>query len=203
MNLKRDFIWILLFGTLIGLNESVLGSAFIPYKSVILSVITLLFLSMARSVLPYIGTSLMITAIAVLFKMADMGVVFCKPAALVMLGVSFEIFASVLLRKQNPKLFSYSLTNFLAAFVAFICFAVMERYIVRNEYWNVSKFNSYILIRGSLTAFASAGIAVLGLQAIKPLMTWYNKLLNNKVTILNGVMGGVIAVVWIMGYFID
>jgi hypothetical protein len=46
--LKKNLLWILLFGTLIGLNEALIGSLSFPYRSVVLSVITIALLSFAR-----------------------------------------------------------------------------------------------------------------------------------------------------------
>lgn len=93
MKLKRDFLWIILFGSLIGLNETLLGGMHMPNKSVVLSVITLLLLCIARFQFPKPGTSLLMIAVAVLFKITDLGINGCKVEGMVMLGVSFEIFA--------------------------------------------------------------------------------------------------------------
>ena len=49
---KRNYLWILLFGSLIGLNETLIGSINMPYRSVVLSTITLSLLSLARSYFP-------------------------------------------------------------------------------------------------------------------------------------------------------
>jgi len=90
---KKQILWgIILFGTLIGLNETVIGSFNIKYKSVILSAITLSLFSYARYYIPRIGSTLLIMAIAVLFKLTDLGVQFCKPVACCFFRLSFRPF---------------------------------------------------------------------------------------------------------------
>lgn len=85
---KKQFIWgILLFGTLIGLNETVIGSFHIQYKSVILSAITLSLFAYARYHIPRIGTTLLIMVVAVLFKLTSLGFQFCKPTMVILLGM--------------------------------------------------------------------------------------------------------------------
>lgn len=170
MKFKRDFLWLILFGTLVGLNETVLGSAHIHNKSVILSVITLLLLSVARYIFPAKGTSLLITGVAVLFKLNDVGVCGCRPEALIMLGVSFEIFASLIISNNTRKTYLFSIVNFISALVVFAAFAVMMRYFIKDEYWFNSKFfTQYIFIKGPITAAASAIFCYLGILAVKPL----------------------------------
>ena len=75
--LKKNHLLIILSGSLIGLNETLVGSAGIPYHSVVLSTITLVLLSLARFYIPGKGTSLAIIGIALLFKMNSMGIHAC------------------------------------------------------------------------------------------------------------------------------
>jgi len=201
MKFKRDLLWLILFGTLLGLNETLLGGMHIPNKSILLSVITLLLLSIARYLFPNIGTSLLIIAVAAIFKITDLGLMGCKLEAMVMLGISFEIFASLLIRKRSLKFYKYSILSFASAIVAFTLFALMERYIVKNEFWNGPKFGEYIFFKGAIAAVIAAAVSFLGVIAIKPLISWYEKAVSRKVVLINSILGAVIIAVWFLGYF--
>ena len=78
--LKKHLIWILLLGTLIGLNETLVGSMHLPFRSVLLSCTLLLILVLGRYLIPKPGTSLLIVGVAVLFKVNNLVVI--MPAAL-------------------------------------------------------------------------------------------------------------------------
>ncbi|MDD4215389.1 MAG: hypothetical protein PHR81_11325, partial [Bacteroidales bacterium] len=103
MRLRKDFLWLIMFGTLAGLNETVLGSMHIPNKSVILSTITLVLFAAARYLFRAKGTTLLVAGVAVLFKLNDVGVCGCRPEALIMLGIGFELFASLMIKKDTEK----------------------------------------------------------------------------------------------------
>ena len=150
MKLKRDFLWIILFGSLIGLNETLLGGMHMPNKSVILSAITLLLLSVGRYQFPKTGTSLLMIAVAVLFKITDLGIYGCKVEGMVMLGVAFEVFASLIIRQKSTKFYHYSIVSFAAALSTFAVFALMQRYVFHNEYWYGPKFSEHIFIKGPI-----------------------------------------------------
>ncbi|MEI6124081.1 MAG: hypothetical protein WCQ95_10705 [Bacteroidota bacterium] len=201
MKFKRDFLWIVLFGTLIGLNETLLGGMHIPNKSILLSVITLLFLSIARYLFPIIGSSLMIIAVASLFKITDLGLMGCKLESIVMLCTGFEIFASLFIRKKNLQSYRFPIVSFISAIVAFSMFGLMQRYVVGNEFWFGPKFTEYLFIKGPITGVVSAGISFLGVMAIKPMIAWYNKVIVQRVAIINSIVGVAIVAIWVLGYF--
>ena len=197
---KKQILWgIILFGTLIGLNETVIGSFNIQYKSVILSAITLSLFSYARYYIPRIGSILLIMAIVVLFKLTDLGVQFCKPAMVILLGVGFEVFASLLVRRKQFKFLGIILTCVLSSLVIFTTFAVFETYIVKNAYWVSEKFNDYVFVKAPLTAVFSTLLSVLGISFIRQ----YNPGFINffkKPVISQLALGSFIAALWIVGY---
>jgi hypothetical protein len=197
---KKQKTWgIILFGTLIGFNETVIGSLNIQNKSIILSAITLAFFSSARYYIPRIGTSLLILAIAVLFKLTDLGIQFCKPLMLILLGVGFEVFSSVFIGKKQFNFLRLILTCVLTSTVMFTTFAVFETYIVKNGYWIAAKFKDYIFIKGPLTALASTLLSVLGVYILKRINPERINLFK-KHFLSQVVMGLLIAVLWIVGY---
>jgi len=198
---KKQTIWgIILFGTLIGLNETVIGGLHIQYKSVILSTITISLLSYARYKIPRPGTSFIIILIAVLFKLTDLGVYFCKPAMLVILGIGFELFASFLIRSNNSKLSGYLSTCFLTSIVTFTIFAFFERYVVGNEYWVSEKFNDYIFVKAPLTAVFSTLLTITGLLSIRQLKPGFIDSLVKKPVQSQLILGFLIVAMWIAGY---
>jgi len=198
---RKQVLWtILLFGTLIGLNETVIGSIHFQYKSVILSSITLLLLSIARYKIPKTGSSILIIAVAVLFKLTDLGVYFCKPVMLVMLGVGFEVSAFIFLHKNQNKIQRYIFTTFLASIGTFVVFAIFETYVVRNEFWIPEKFNDYVFIKTPLTALLSSLLTFWTL-------TTYNKIdlhligsLSKKPVLSQTLLGFTVATLWVIGY---
>ena len=197
---RKTYIWgIILFGTLIGLNETVIGSFDIQYKAVILSTITLSLFALARFYIPRVGSSLLIMAIALLFKLTSMGPYLCKPAAVFLLGAGFEFFAFVFTRKGRFTYQSYILTCVLSSLVVFAVFGLLETYIIKNEYWISEKFNDYVFIQGPMTAVTSALLTVAGLWLISRPKLNFIHLLSKKPLISQIILGLFILTIWIAG----
>ena len=198
---KKQTIWgIILFGSLIGFNETVIGSLNIQNKSIILSVITLSLFSYARYLIPRIGTSLIILSIAVLFKLTDLGIQFCKPLMLIMLGIGFEVFSSLFIGKKQFKIKGLILTCVSTSIIIFSAFALFETYIVKNEFWVAAKFNNYVLVKGPLAAVGSALLSVLGVIIIKRINPQLINSIFKKPVLSQVLMGFLIAALWIAGY---
>ena len=198
---KKQTIWgIILFGTLIGFNETVISSLNIQNKAVILSAITLALFSYARYFIPRIGSSLLILSIAVLFKLTDLGIQFCKPLMLIMLGIGFEVFSSVFIGKKQFKFRGLILTCVLTSTVMFTTFALFETYIVKNVFWVAAKFNDYVFVKAPLTAVASTFLSVLGVFIIKRINPELINTVFKKPVLSQVVMGLLIAVLWIAGF---
>lgn len=89
----------------------------------------------------------------------------------------------------------------MAALSTFAVFALMQRYVFQNEYWYGPKFTEHIFIKGPITAVVSAFVSFAGVMGIKPLMTWYNKIITKNPFAVHGVLGLLIAGFWILGYF--
>jgi hypothetical protein len=198
---KKEIIWgILLFGTLIGLNETLLGSIHMQYKSVILSTITISFFAYARCTIPRIGTTLLVMAVAVLFKLTSLGVAFCKPTMVILLGMGFELFASLLIRQKKLSYLSFILSCVLTSIVVFIGFATFETYILKNHYWVWGKFSDYVFTKAPLTAAASALLGFPGVLIIKKWKLPVTILFFKKPVISQLILGVLIAGLWIAGY---
>jgi hypothetical protein len=199
---KRNFLWILLFGSLIGLNEILTGSLNIPFRSVILSSIALSLLSFARYKIPQTGSSVLIIAIAVLFKLNNLGihhctasVFLCGPAALLFLGAGYEIFAFLFIAGRTFKYSGYALTCGVEAVVAFSLFAVMNTYIIGS--WSTARLFEYIWLKSSLTAIASGIVSISGLYLVRTYVK--EPVIRLKPYVINSFLGVVILLLWLFG----
>ena len=201
--LKKNLLWILLLGTLIGLNETLVGSMSLPFRSVILGTILLLILMVGRFMMPQPGTTLLITAVAVLFRVNNLGChhactttqLLCGPMAVMLLGAAFELFASVLVRRRPIRNYSFILSTMLAAFTAFGLFALMNTFLLKS--WDLMRLNEYIFLKGSLTALFSAALSL-------PLLWLADRLKGRSLSETNhwlakGAVGLCIIVFWVVG----
>lgn len=198
--IKKNLLWILFFGTLIGLNETLIGSMNIPYRSVIINTITISLLSFGRLKVPRFGTSFFIICIALLFKINSTGFhtcttnyLLCGPTALLILGVCYEIIAGIFVSKSEISYVKYALTGAISPFIAFTLFAIMNKYILGS--WGSDKLVEYIFIKGSLTAVASTIITVLGVYVTRTLSR--QSFVNPY--FINSVLGIIIIGLWIFG----
>jgi hypothetical protein len=202
MFLKKYLLWILLFGSLIGLSETLIASFSMPYRSVILSSITILLLSIARIQIPKFGTSFLIIAIAILFKINNFGVyscspnfLLCGPTAMLMLGISYEVFASLFIKKDSLKYLNLILTCGITAIVTFSIFALMNTFILKT--WDTTRFTEYILIKSTLTAILSGTVSMLALYLKKTFQSESSPKLSHYV--INSVLGIVVVILWVFG----
>ncbi|MBC8179724.1 hypothetical protein H8E88_01250 [candidate division KSB1 bacterium] len=203
MLFKKYYIWILLFGSLIGLNETLIGSSNLHYRSVILSTITLSLLSLARWYIPKTGTSMLIILIAILFKINNVGihtcntnVLLCGPTALLLLGIGYEVFASIFVSKKPFNYRNYVLTCIMTSLLMLAVFAVLQTYILRS--WDTARLVEYIFVKGSLTAVASSTLSVSGLYLAKKFRSVNFAKLHPY--IVNGILVGVVIALWVFGY---
>ncbi len=205
MFFKRNFLWIIFFGSLIGLNETLIGSFSFPYRSVILSSITLIILSLARLKIPKKGTSILIMLIAILFKINSSGVhscttnmLLCGPTALLLIGIAYEIFVSLFISKTTFKYLNLVLTCSATSIVAFSMFAVMNTYIIRV--WDTSRLFEYIFIKAILTAIISSAISMFGLYLVRTFEKEIFLRLNSLV--INSILSVVIIAFWLFGFYV-
>jgi len=206
MSLKRTLLLIALFGSLIGFNETLIGGLNIPYRSVLLSAITLSLLALARFYLPKTGTSFLIIIIAILFKVNSYGIqTYCTPAAflcgptvLLMLGTAFELFAYIFINPQRFTNKNYILCCTSTAILVFTAFGLMNTFILKS--WDTSRLYEYIFLKGSLTAIVSSTLSLTGLYAVKSFKSFNFSGLPSYFT--NSIIGSLIVALWIFGYYI-
>jgi len=201
MFLKKYLLWILLFGTLIGLNESLIGSFNTPYRSVVLSAISLLLLSIARIKMQKAGTSILIILIAVLFKVNNMGfhnctshALLCGPTAILMLGITYEVFAGIFAAKNKISYLQLLLICSLSSIATFSLFAVMNTFILRA--WDMDRLYEYILVKSTLSAFFSGSLGLLAVY-LSGNIPFKGFSMNAKV--INGILSTLILMLWLCG----
>ena len=198
---RKQYMWsVLLFGTLIGLNETIIGSFHIQFKSVVLSAITLSLFAYARYHIPRFGSTMLITLVALLYKLTSLGIQFCKPTMVLLLGLGFELFAYLFINRKKLSYLGFILTCAVTSIVTFTGFALLETYIVKNEYWISEKFNDYVFIKAPLTAVVSAILTVLGVFIIKKLNPELINSLFRKPVISQIILGLFIFALWVAGY---
>ncbi|MBC8359628.1 MAG: hypothetical protein H8E54_11875, partial [Candidatus Aminicenantes bacterium] len=115
----KNWVWLLLFGSLWGLVEVVVGGALLkdnmPYASVMLAAWAFLVLAVGRGVLNKPGTSPLIAVFAVLFKLANAAPFFCHLLGIFSLGLVFDIFSPLLMRGKRKVFYRNSLSGALSA----------------------------------------------------------------------------------------
>ncbi len=125
---------------------------------------------------------------------------FCKPVMLILLGIGFEVFASIFINKKQFKFLGLILTCVLSSIVIFTGFALFETYITKNTYWVLEKFNDYVFVKAPLTAATSTLLSVSGIFVIKHINSTYLSSLFKKPVLSQLILGIFIAVLWIVGY---
>ena len=172
MRSVRNWLWLLLFGSLWGVVEvgggEVLYRAGVPQASVFLTAWALFVLAAARGILNRPGASSAVGALAALYKLANAAPFYCHLLGIFFLGLAFDVFASLLLKEGRRASWARaSVSGALSAYAGNALFAVLMTFVVRYEYWvgdGLMKFSRHILISGSHAALAACLVVPLGLR---------------------------------------
>lgn len=169
MKSYRQLVWLILFGSLLGISEVMFGGLLfnenVPYASVFLSAWAFFVLAVARGVINKPGTSTAIGAIAVLFKLINTSPFFCHFLGIFALGVAFDIAATLLIKHERKIICRNSFSGVVGAYVGYPLFALVITYIVRYEIWTIvgsAKVLHHIFVSGSFAALAAIVIVPLG-----------------------------------------
>ena len=198
----KNWAWFFLFGSLWGLSEVAAGGILyaveIPSSSIFLAAWAFLILAVARCVVDRPGSSTVIGAVAMLFKLVNASPFICHLLGIFMLGLAFDIAATLLGRSGRRFSFRNMLTGIVSAYGGYALFALSITYIVRYDIWvqgGWPKVAHHMFISGSIAALVAAvvvpigyylGAGSLSLQAKRP--RW----------LYAGTMAGV-ALLWILG----
>jgi hypothetical protein len=162
-------VWLLLYGSLWGISEVIAGGILyrdtVPYASVWLAAWAVFVLAVARGVLNKPGSSTVIAAFAVIFKVVNTTPFFCHLLAIFFLGLAFDIASSLLMKHERKISYRSSISGALSTYGGYALFALVITYIVRYEYWAVgglTKVLHHIFVSGSLAALTAVIAVPLG-----------------------------------------
>jgi len=162
-------MWLFLFGSVWGINEVFLGNILYlneaPYPAIILTVIALFLLAISRGMINKPGSSTLIGTFAVLFRLANTAPSYCHLLGIFLLGVTFDVFASLLIKHEEKTPLKWGLTGAMSAFGNNALFALLITYVFRYEYWVVggfSKVSHHIFVSGIISALLAAFLVPMG-----------------------------------------
>ena len=161
-------VWLFVCGSLWGLSEVVGGKALyeanIPNASVYLSASGFFLLAVARGLFNKRGTSSVIGGMAALFRLINASFV-CHILGIFLMGVAFDLAASILLKGEKKSFLRSSLTGITGAYGGYALFALIITYVVRYEIWVVGGWQKvlyHVFLTGSLAAVVASLLVPLG-----------------------------------------
>lgn len=170
MKIFKPLMWLFLFGSVWGINEVFLGDILyrneVQQSSVILAIMSLFLLAISRGMINKAGSSTLIGAIAVLFRFANTAPSYCHLLGIFLLGVTFDVFATLLIKQEEKMPVKWALTGAMSAFWNNAFFALLITYVFRYEYWvvgGIAKVSHHIFISGSINALLAAFLVPLGI----------------------------------------
>ncbi|OGD20929.1 MAG: hypothetical protein A2W03_07395 [Candidatus Aminicenantes bacterium RBG_16_63_16] len=165
MKSAKNWVWLLLFGSLWGVVEVVVGGFLyardIPFASVWLTAWAFLMLGAARGVLNEPGSSSAVGAVASLYKLAFAAPYFCHLLGIFFLGMAFDIFATLLLKNKRVQAWKRGLVGVLSAYTGYALFALVITYVARYRPWVAGgwpKVLNHIFVGGGYAALACLAI---------------------------------------------
>ena len=167
---KWSFLsWIVLFGAAWGIYEAVAGEILDAtsgqYSSVWLGVGALIVLTAARVLVNKPGASFAIGGIATLFRLANTDPFFCHLMGILLLGLAFDIVATLFFKENKRVFVAAGLTAVAAVYLSNALFALTGAYIVRLDHWvsgGLPRIADHIFVAGSLSALGALVAAPLG-----------------------------------------
>ena len=127
--------------------------------------IAVFILAASRGMINKPGSSTIVGAVAVVFKLVHVAPFYCHLAAIFILGFIFDLFSTILLRKSTCSLIRQALTGFALAFSSNAVFGLLMTYVFRYRYWIINgnqKMIEHIFVDGGLLAFLSLFFFPLG-----------------------------------------
>lgn len=202
---KKNWAWLLLFGSLWGISEVAAGGILyaneIPHSSIFLTAWALLILAVARGVVNKPGSSMVVGIVATLFKLVNASPFICHLLGIFALGVAFDIAASLLMTEERKSAVRHAITGIVSAYGGYALFAFLITYVIRYDIWVAGgwpKVGNHIFAGGSIAALIGAIMVPVGymigssshvLEARRP--RW----------IYAATLSGVV-VLWVLGHFI-
>ncbi len=166
---KKNWVWLLLFGSLWGISEvaagGVLYASEIPHSSIFLTAWAVLILAVARGVANKPGSSMVVGIVATLFKLINASPFICHLLGIFALGVAFDIAASLLMTEERKSAIRNALTGIVSAYCGYALFAFLITYVIRYDIWAAGgwpKVANHIFVGGSIAALIGAVMVPVG-----------------------------------------
>ena len=137
----------------------------VPRASIFLAAWAFLILAFARGIVDKPGSSTAIGAVATLFKLVNAAPFICHLLGIFMLGLAFDIAATLLGRSGKRLSFRNLVTGVVSAYGGYALFALSITYIIRYDIWvqgGWPKVAQHMFVSGSLAALAAALLVPLG-----------------------------------------
>jgi hypothetical protein len=178
-----------------GLSELIGG------ETVWLTARALLLLAAARALVNRLGSSSALAAIAVLFKSVNAAPFLCHLAGIALLGLAFDLTATLLWRDDDKPLLRGAFVGASSAYLSCFLFAAAMVWIFEYEYWaggGLQRIGEHALSSGSRGALVALVVVPLGL--------WLGNLLARRAagqprTVLRAAAAASLAL-WALGPFV-
>jgi len=204
----KSKIWLSLIflGSLWGITEGVFGDflynigAFHP--SIFLTSIAFFILALGRRYYPKPGSSTLIGAIAVLFRVVNASPHYCHLFAIFLSGLAFDIVASLLSKKVEKRVFWRGIMGSLSVYLGYTLFSFTMTYIIHYPHWvrsGISGILNYIGFRGSLAAIGSFFTVLSGYSLGKFFKYRGLKIFKLKPALTYGLLAVATIFLWIAG----
>jgi hypothetical protein len=147
-------------GSLWGMSELMGG------ETLRLTATALVLLAVGRMILDLPGSSIVIAGIAVLFRWANAAPFYCHLAGIALLGVSFDVMATWLLRGEHNSVLRGALTGAGCAYLSAFLFAASMAWIFGYRSWptgGLERVAGHVASSGSRAALAGFFAVPLGL----------------------------------------
>ncbi len=150
-----------------GLTELIGG------ETVVLTAVGLLLLAVGRSLVNRPGSSTAIAAVAVLFKSVNTAPFLCHLAGIILLGVAFDLAATLLWREDRKQFLRAALTGVFSSYLSCFLFAASMVWVFKFRSWpegGLEGIGEYTLSSGSRGALTALVVVPLGLWLGRLLM---------------------------------
>ena len=150
-----------------GLTELIGG------ETVVLTAVGLLLLATGRAVLNRLGVSTGMAAVAVVFKSVNTAPFLCHLVGIALLGIAFDIAATLLWRDGRRAYIRAALTGGLAAYMSCFLFAVAMIWVFEFRYWaggGFARLGEHTLYSGSRGALTGLLLVPVGLWSGRRLL---------------------------------
>jgi hypothetical protein len=159
-----------LFGSLWGVAE-VVGGEFlwandVPFPSVWLTAWGFFVMALARGLVPSPGSSAVVGLVATLYKLINASPFFCHLLGIAILGIAFDVAATLLLKKETKAVLRRALSGIAGVYAGSAMFAFLITYIIKYDPWiegGMPRILRHIFVSGSLSAVCAAILVPLGI----------------------------------------